>query len=153
MGASSKGDGLSGMQIHMTNTLNTPVEALEMLYPLRIKRYGLRKGSGGKGRHNGGDGTVREYEVLLDATVSILSERRERKPYGVMGGMPGVPGQNLLIKESKGKSTNKLSPQENGSPQAILKLDSKTSFKANAGDIITIETPGGGGYGFFKDKP
>jgi N-methylhydantoinase B/oxoprolinase/acetone carboxylase alpha subunit len=156
MGASDRNNGLSGVQTHMTNTLNTPIEALEMLYPLRIKRYGLRKSSGGKGNHDGGDGIVREYEVLSDATVSILSERRSRNPYGTMGGESGMPGRNSLVKESTVKSTNEstdeLAIKNTGLP-TILKLNSKTSFKAYAGDIVTIETPGGGGYGFFEDKP
>jgi N-methylhydantoinase B len=140
MGASLKNHGLSGVQTHMTNTLNTPIEALEMLYPLRVRRYELRKGSGGKGRRDGGDGIIREFEVLSAATVSILSERRNGKPYGMKGGSPGMPGRNLL--------TCKKS-----SSQTIKKLDSKTSFRANPGDIIAIETPGGGGYGFFDGDP
>lgn len=160
MGASAKSNGLSGVQTHMTNTLNTPIEALEMLYPLRIKRYGLRKGSGGKGNHDGGDGIVREYEVFADAVVSILSERRNRNPYGMIGGEPGMSGQNLLAKEPVDKSTTKSANESTGElalkktdSKTILKLNPKTSFKAHAGDIITIETPGGGGYGFFEDKP
>lgn len=126
MGASKKADGMSAVQTHMTNTLNTPIEALEMKYPLRIRRYQIRKGSGGTGRHKGGDGLIREYEFLAPAQVTILSERRRHSPWALNGGEAGLPGVNRLNGET---------------------LAGKQSFRVEAGDIVTIETPGGGGYG------
>ena len=94
MGASGELRGLSGVHVHMTNTLNTPAEALEYAYPLRVTRYELRRGSGGAGQHRGGDGLVREIELLGDATVTILSERRRHAPYGMSGGGEGAQGLN-----------------------------------------------------------
>jgi N-methylhydantoinase B len=110
----------------MSNTLSTPVEALELQYPLRVERYGLRLGSGGEGRHRGGDGVVRELRVLEDCRLSIISERRTHEPRGEQGGAPGTPGRNLL----------------NGGP-----LPAKVTRDLAAGDVVTIETPGGGGWG------
>lgn len=133
-GASSDGDGLSGRQSHMTNTMNTPVESLEMAYPLRVLRYGLREGSGGKGQHIGGEGIVREYEFLTDATITINSERRNRVPYGVNGGDDGAKGKNTLQRKGKKKT----------------KLSGKYTTQVGVGDKITIETPGGGGWGQRK---
>jgi len=130
MGASALGDGLSGVHTHMTNSLNTPVEALENYLPLRIRRYGLRHGSGGTGRHRGGEGIIREYEFLVPAALTIMSERRKFAPYGLRGGSPGRPGRNVLL--SRGRRTE---------------LGSKVNIKVRAGDILTVETPGGGGYG------
>ncbi len=129
-GAGQGYNGASAVHTHMTNSLNTPVEALENYLPIRIRRYSLRSGSGGKGRFRGGDGIVREYEFLVDAEVSILSERRKTAPYGLEGGEPGKPGVNLLI---RGKEH--------------IPLPSKTNFAVKAGDILRIETPGGGGFG------
>lgn len=126
MGAGRDGGGISAVQSHMTNTLNTPVEVLELGYPLRIRRYGIRRGSGGKGRRPGGDGLVREYEFLADAQVSLLSERRRFAPWGLAGGADGAPGRNTL----------------NGEP-----LPGKFSRQVRAGDVLKIETPGGGGFG------
>jgi N-methylhydantoinase B/oxoprolinase/acetone carboxylase alpha subunit len=126
MGAGPASDGVSGVHTHMTNSLNTPVEALEHFYPLRVRQYRLRKGSGGAGEHRGGDGIVREFEFLTGTDVTLLSDRRETQPYGLSGGAPGEPGRNLL----------------NGKP-----VPSKGSLRAKAGDRLTIETPGGGGYG------
>ena len=118
--------GLDGRHSHMTNTLNTPVESLEMHYPLRIHRYEIRAQSGGAGRNRGGNGIVREYGFLDDARVTILSERRSRGPWGLKGGRPGTPGKNIL----------------NGNS-----LPSKCSFKVSQGDKLSIMTPGGGGWG------
>jgi N-methylhydantoinase B len=118
--------GLSARHSHMTNTLNTPVESLEMHYPIRIRRYGIRDGSGGAGKHRGGDGLVREYEFLKPAQLSLLTERRRHGPWGLHGGKPGKPGSNAL----------------NGKP-----LPGKTAIAVAAGDCLTIETPGGGGWG------
>ncbi|GIV78492.1 MAG: 5-oxoprolinase [Litorilinea sp.] len=131
MGASARGDGMSGVQVHMTNTLNTPVEALEMAFPFRVVRYSLRPGSGGAGRHRGGDGIVREYEILAPATVTMLSERRAVAPWGLAGGEPGQPGRNCLI-------------HANGQ---VEELPSKFSRRLMPGDRLRIETPGGGGWG------
>ncbi len=135
MGASRSSDGLSGVQVHMTNTLNTPAEALEMAFPFRITRYALREGSGGAGRHRGGDGIVREYEMLAPATVTMLSERRDAGPWGLAGGHAGAPGRNLRI-DRRG---------------ATVVLPSKFSLRFEAGERLRIETPGGGGYGGPED--
>jgi len=130
MGASPERDGLSGVHTHMTNTRNTPVEALENYLPIRIRRYSLRRRSGGAGCFRGGDGIVREYEFLAPAKVNILSERRIFSPFGLAGGMPGKKGKNWVRRGSR-----------------VIDLGSKASFKAESGDILVIETPGGGGYG------
>ena len=130
-GASAAHDGVSGVHTHMTNSLNTPAEALEYAYPFRITRYGLREGSGGEGAHRGGDGIVREIEVLTDATVTILSDRRKLRPYGLAGGGEGQAG-----KTSVGR--------ENGSPEV---LPSKASARLKRGEQVRVETPGGGGWG------
>jgi N-methylhydantoinase B len=129
-GAGPEGDGLSGVHVHMTNTLNTPVEALEYTYPMRVRRYALRRGSGGAGQHRGGDGLVREIEFLCPAKVTILSERRRTTPYGLQGGEPGLPGHNTLIRS--------------GQEQA---LPGKVEIQVNPGDLLSLSTPGGGGWG------
>jgi N-methylhydantoinase B/oxoprolinase/acetone carboxylase alpha subunit len=134
MGASPERDGLSGVHTHMTNSLNTPIEALEKYLPIRIKTYALRKGSGGKGRRRGGEGIIREYEFFVPTHVSILSERRKFAPYGVLGGEGGKKGRNFLI-SSKGEKKV---------------LGPKVNLKVHTGDILRIETPGGGGYGKKK---
>jgi N-methylhydantoinase B len=124
-GACPGADGPSGVHVAMSNTLSTPIEALELQYPLRVERYGLRLGSGGAGRHRGGDGVVRELRVLEDCRLSIISERRARPPQGERGGEPGALGLNLLNGELfPAKGTRDLA----------------------AGDVVTIETPGGGGF-------
>jgi N-methylhydantoinase B len=125
-GACPDADGPSGVHVTMSNTLTTPVEALELAYPLRVRRHALRLGSGGAGRRRGGDGVIRELEVLAACRASILSERRARAPEGVAGGEPGAPGRNLLNGEE---------------------LPSKTTVELAAGDVLRIETPGGGGFG------
>ena len=126
MGAGKSGGGINAVQTHMTNTLNTPIEVLEQVYPLRIRRYALRRHSGGSGLRNGGDGLVREFEFLDDATVTLLMERRSHAPWGMAGGEAGLPGENLL----------------NGK-----KIDGKISMEVSTGDRLTIATPGGGGWG------
>ena len=126
MGAGLLNDGLSAVQTHMTNTLNTPIESLEMHYPLRMKEYAIRWGSGGKGLQNGGDGLVREVEFLAPTQVTLLTERRRNSPWGLAGGEDGDVGKNWL----------------NEKP-----LPAKTSLKVERGDCIKIMTPGGGGYG------
>ena len=131
MGARPSADGISAVHTHMTNSLNTPIEALEYAYPMRIRRYQIRRGSGGKGRHRGGDGVIREVELLTDARVSLLSDRRKIPPYGLHGGEPGALGQAELI-------------HPNGSRK---RLPGKFSISARKGDRIVIKTPGGGGCG------
>ena len=130
MGGRPGKEGLSGVHTHMTNTLNTPVEALEHDYPIRIERYAIRENSGGKGKYRGGNGLIREYTFLETCTVTILSERRKTSPYGLFGGEPGKRGENLLI---KGK--NKIF------------LPGKINLQVKKGDRIIIMTPGGGGWG------
>lgn len=126
MGASHEVDGLSAVQTHMTNTLNTPIEVLETRYPLRVRQYAVRRGSGGDGQQRGGDGLIREYEFLQPASVTLITERREHRPWGLHGGGDGAAGQNTL----------------NGQP-----LPAKTSIRVDNGDRLTIQTPGGGGWG------
>jgi N-methylhydantoinase B len=125
-GACPDGEGPSGVHVTMSNTLTTPVEALELAYPLRVRRHELRLGSGGQGRHRGGDGVVREVEVLEDCRASIISERRKHPPAGARGGEAGAPGRNLL----------------NGQD-----LPAKAAVDLSPGDVLRIETPGGGGFG------
>src|SRR5579875_823015 len=130
MGARPTADGLSGIHTHMTNSLNTPIEALESHFPVRVRRTSLRRGSGGKGRFTGGDGIVREIEFLTEARCGILSDRRAFPPYGLAGGKPGKPGRNTLIVNGKAR-----------------RLPSKTVVTIPSGGILRIETPGGGGWG------
>ena len=134
MGGGPLGDGISGVQVHMTNTLNTPVEALERVYPFRLHRYGLRRGSGGGGHHRGGDGIVREYEFLTPATVTMISERRLLAPWGLAGGASGDRGHNILI-DAAGNE---------------VELASKFTRRFQPGERLRIETPGGGGWGATK---
>jgi N-methylhydantoinase B len=132
MGARPMLDGVSGVQTHMTNSLNTPIEALEYAYPFRVRRYGYRYGSGGSGRSRGGDGLIREVEVLCDAQVSLLADRRKFCPYGLQGGADGAPGR--------------ASVTEAGS-ETETELPGKCSRRLSAGSVLRIETPGGGGWG------
>jgi N-methylhydantoinase B len=125
-GACPDADGPSGVHVTMSNTLSTPVEALELAYPLRVRRHALRLGSGGEGAHRGGDGVVRELEALEPCRFSVVSERRARAPQGARGGGPALPGRNLLNGEE---------------------LPAKVTGDLEPGDRLTIETPGGGGYG------
>ncbi len=131
MGARPTKPGISGVHTHMTNSLNTPAEALEYSYPLRVRRYSLRPGSGGEGKQRGGDGIVREIEVLTDAEVTLLSDRRLRGPWGLAGGADGSPG-------------NASVSRRNGS---LEKLPGKANVRLRPGDRIRIESPGGGGWG------
>jgi N-methylhydantoinase B len=137
MGARPAADGLSGVHTHMTNSLNTPVEAFESAYPVRVLRYSLRRGSGGAGRFRGGDGIVRELEFLTDVRGSILSDRRRFRPYGLAGGGPGAAGKNRL-RPAAGKP---------GGRPHVVTLPSKTVFSAPSGSVLRVETPGGGGWG------
>jgi N-methylhydantoinase B len=125
-GASSHGPGPSGVHVGMSNTLNTPVETLELELPLRVERYELLDGSGGEGRHRGGDGLVRELRALEPATLSLITDRRRHAPQGLAGGEPGRPGRNLV----------------NG-----VEVAPKVTLELDAGDVVTVETPGGGGWG------
>jgi N-methylhydantoinase B len=125
-GACPSSDGEDAVHVTMSNTLSTPIEALELSYPMRVERYGLRRGSGGSGAFRGGDGVVRELRALEPCRFSVVSERRRLEPRGAHGGAPGQPGRNLLNGEE---------------------LPSKATRQLAAGDVITIETPGGGGYG------
>lgn len=125
-GASSRGPGPSGVHVGMSNTLNTPVEAFETEYPMRVERYELLYGTGGAGEHRGGDGVVRSVRVLEAASLSLLADRRRHAPKGAEGGEPGAVGRNLLNGED---------------------LPAKTSRELEPGDVVTVETPGGGGYG------
>jgi len=131
MGARPWADGLDATHCHMTNSLNTPIEALEHAYPYRVRRYAVRRGSGGAGRFRGGDGIEREIEILTDARVTILSDRRVRGPYGLAGGEPGAPGRNSLV----------------GPDGAATALAGKDSVDVPAHAVVRIHTPGGGGWG------
>jgi len=135
MGARPTLDGLSGIHTHMTNSLNTPAEALEYAYPLRVREYKLRHNSGGAGKHRGGDGVVREIETLVPARMSLLADRRKHGPYGLSGGDVGATGMDQIISDGKAK-----------------KISAKGSHELKAGDRIRIETPGGGGWGNRRDK-
>ncbi len=130
MGASSKAAGLSATHTHMTNSWNTPIEAFEHQYPLRIESYRVRKNSGGVGKHRGGDGIVREFRFLTGAEVTLLSDRRKTGPWGLSGGADGKPGRNTLVR--KGRE---------------IAIPGKSRFEVVAGDLLRVETPGGGGYG------
>lgn len=134
MGARPNADGLSGTHTHMTNSLNTPVEALEYAYPFRVRRYSYRPGSGGAGRFRGGDGLVREIELLADAQVTLLSDRRKFRPYGLAGGEAGAAGKAEHVFAG-------------GGARATREISAKSSLHAKKGDVVRIETPGGGGWG------
>jgi N-methylhydantoinase B len=129
-GAGPRGPGASGIHTHMTNTLNTPIEALEAYYPFQVTRYALRPRSGGPGRHRGGDGLVRELRFLAPADVTLLCERRRRAPYGLAGGGPGGRGRNELIIGG-----------------AVQPLPGKLNVRVEAGAVLRVTTPGGGGWG------
>ena len=126
MGAGPHGGGLSAVQTHMTNTRNTPIESLEMHFPLRIRRYAVRRGSGGKGQYRGGDGLVREFEFLEETDVTLLTERRRHPPWGLQGGQEGAEGKNCLMDKQ---------------------LAGKLNLHVKAGQRLVIYTPGGGGWG------
>jgi N-methylhydantoinase B len=130
MGGGPGGPGLSAVHVHMSNSLNTPIEALEHAYPFRILRYEIRRGTGGAGRHSGGDGLRRDLQLLADADISLLTERRSRAPAGSAGGTDGAAGENVLIRSGTEEP-----------------LPAKATFQVRAGDVISIRTPGGGGWG------
>jgi N-methylhydantoinase B len=129
-GACPDADGPSGVHVAMSNTLSTPTEALELSYPLRVERHELRLGTGGRGLHRGGDGVIRELRVLEPSRVSLLGERRRRAPQGARGGEPGDRARNSV----------------NGKP-----APGKTTLDLEAGDVVRVETPGGGGFGHVRN--
>jgi len=133
-GAGPEGPGISGTHSHMTNSLNTPVEALENQFPLRVRRYSLRSGSGGTGLHRGGNGLIRELEFLTHTQLSILSDRRKRAPWGLAGGGDGLSGANRA---------------RQGGAERVL--PGKCELTLESGDTVTLETPGGGGWGVDED--
>jgi N-methylhydantoinase B len=136
MGALPRQNGVSAIHSHMTNTLNTPAEAMEYAYPLRVLRYEIRRGSGGKGKFRGGDGIIRDVQVLTEAQVTLLTERRTHGPYGLAGGQNGTPGQNCILRDG-----------------SEIPLPGKTTAELRAGDILSLRTPGGGGYGKAITNP
>jgi N-methylhydantoinase B len=131
MGARPGKPGVSGVHTHMTNSLNTPAEALEYAYPLRVRRYSLRSGSGGDGEQCGGDGIIREIEVLTDCEVTLLADRRERGPWGLAGGEAGARGKASLVR----------------SDGSVEEMPGKFSTRLRKGERIRVESPGGGGWG------
>jgi N-methylhydantoinase B len=135
MGARPQLDGMSAVHTHMTNSLNTPAEALEYAYPLRVREYSIRKGSGGSGQTRGGEGVVREIETLVPARMSLLADRRTLAPYGLNGGEAGNCGLDSIIRDDKAR-----------------RIPSKGSWQLEAGERVRIETPGGGGYGKASRK-
>ncbi len=136
MGARPTKDGVSGVHTHMTNSLNTPAEALEYAYPIRLRQYSFRPHSGGAGLYSGGDGIVREIEVLTDAQVTLLADRRSRGPYGLAGGADGSPGRTVVIRLDGSEA----------------EIPGKTSVRLRAGERVRIESPGGGGWGKFRGE-
>jgi len=130
MGARPGADGIDAVHVHMTNTMNTPVEALEFACPLRVERYEITPDTGGSGTHRGGCGLRRDTRVLVDATGALIAERRETAPYGLAGGEPGVPGDDAIIRNGE-----------------RMPVKGKCSLELKAGDVISIRTPGGGGWG------
>lgn len=131
IGAGPQSSGGDGMHAHMSNTLNTPIEALEYSFPLRVQEYNLRQGSGGNGQHTGGEGLIREVQFLVPVTATIMSERRTRAPYGLQGGADGQRGRNTRL----------------AADGTIETLPGKITLDVEAGDTLRLETPGGGGWG------
>jgi N-methylhydantoinase B len=131
MGARPGKPGVSGVHTHMTNSLNTPAEALEYAYPLRVRKYALRPQSGGEGKFRGGEGIIREIEVLADCEVTLLADRRTRGPWGLSGGSDGAAGKAHITRNDG----------------SVEQMPGKFSTRLRRGERITIETPGGGGWG------
>ncbi len=149
-GACPDADGPSGVHVAMSNTLNTPIEALERELPLRVTSYALRRGSGGAGTHHGGDGVVREIEALREMTFSLITERRRHPPPGAHGGQPGSPGRNLLL---EGGAAGRWAASSAPLPPNSRELPGKVTGVLRAGQRLRIETPGGGGDGPPKTAP
>ena len=124
--------GTDAVHSHMTNTRLTDIEVIEKQFPVRVRRFQIRKGSGGRGRFSGGNGVVREIEFLAPVDVSLLTQRRDKRPFGLDGGDPGKAGKNILIRADSGK------------PECLSSL---ADFSAEIGDVLIFKTPGGGGYG------
>ena len=129
-GATPHAPGADGVHTHMTNTRITDPEVVETRLPVRLHRFAIRTGSGGAGKHRGGDGLIREFEFLRPLTISLLTNRRETSPYGLAGGSPGTPGKNMMMRDGV---TQVLPPS--------------VTLEVQAGDRLVIETPGGGGWG------
>jgi N-methylhydantoinase B len=127
--------GASAVHTHMTNTMNTPIEALEAYYPLVVRRYSVRPRSGGSGRHPGGAGVIREIEFRTDAEVTLLGERRRVPPYGLAGGSPGAPGRDWIVRGTRRR-----------------RLPAKVTLRVRPGDRLCVETPGGGGFGSARRR-
>jgi N-methylhydantoinase B/oxoprolinase/acetone carboxylase alpha subunit len=127
------GPGMSAVHTAMTNTKNTPIEAFERAFPMRVLRYRLRRGSGGVGLHAGGEGIERDVLMLEDVTVSLITERRETQPWGLGGGAPGAVGENWLLRA--------------GDEARAERLPAKCTLRLQAGDVLRMLTPGGGGWG------
>ena len=125
--------GMSGVHTAMTNTRNTPIEALERAFPMRVRRYRLREGSGGRGASIGGDGIERDVQVLESCTLSLITERRHSSPWGLAGGEPGAVGENWLL--------------PGGDESRAERLPDKCTVRLAAGDVVRMLTPGGGGWG------
>ncbi len=140
-GAGPDGAGASGVHVHMSNTRNTPIEALEYALPVRVECYTLRRGSGGAGLNRGGDGVRRDIRFLTPVTVTVLSERRRRAPWGLRGGEAGARGRNVLIKEREAEREKERE-----------ELPGKFTRRLEAGDVLSIQTPGGGGWGNESSK-
>jgi N-methylhydantoinase B len=134
-GGSPAGHGASAVQCHMTNTLNTPAEAIEMQYPLRVRRFERAQGSGGAGKHRGGDGIIRELEALAPAEGTVITDRRISRPYGLAGGQPARAGQNSIVNADRSE----------------IPIAGKARVKLSRGQILRIVTPGGGGWGEAGD--
>lgn len=132
MGARPGIDGISGVQTHMTNSLNTPIEALEYSYPFRVRRYAYRDDSGGAGQSRGGDGLIREVEMLAPVRLTLLADRRQFRPYGLQGGEEGAAGAAWVARAGR---------------EERIQLPGKCSLQLDAGDAVCLETPGGGGWG------
>jgi len=135
-GAGPQRDGASAMQVHMTNTRNTPIESLEHAYPLRVERFAVRRGSGGEGAHRGGDGIERRVRLLAPARVTVIAERRTRGPWGLAGGMPGAAGETLVQRSATRSRTERLAP--------------KFTLDLAEGAVLTLRSPGGGGWGIRR---
>ena len=170
-GARPTKDGMSGVHTAMTNTRNTPIEALERAYPMRVRRLRIRRGSGGEGLYRGGDGIERDLEMLEPATVSLITERRQSAPWGLAGGSSGATGENWLLPrgipetaipepadpesanpeaaDSEAANPEAANPKI-ANPEAAILLPDKVTLQTKAGDIIRVLTPGGGGWGSPK---
>jgi 5-oxoprolinase (ATP-hydrolysing) len=129
-GAGPAFDGASAIQLHMTNTRITDIEVLERRFPVVVRRFAVRRGSGGRGAHRGGDGLVREFEFLAPMDGGVLSERRARGAFGLAGGAPGTPGRNVLVRDG-----------------VETEMAGRAAFKLRSGDVLRVETPSGGGFG------